>query len=36
VSALWDDALAAAMLAERLAIDEEGIADVLLGDLRLR
>lgn len=36
VRALWDDALEGAMLAERLAIDEEGIADVLLGDLRLR
>jgi uncharacterized protein (TIGR02679 family) len=36
VRALWDDALAGAMLAERLAIDEEAIADVLLGDLRQR
>jgi uncharacterized protein (TIGR02679 family) len=38
VSALWDDALAGAMLAERLAIDEEAIAEpaVLLGDLRQR
>jgi uncharacterized protein (TIGR02679 family) len=34
VSALWDDALADAMLAERLAIDEEGLTDVLLADLR--
>lgn len=34
VSALWDDTLAGAMLAERLAIDEEGLADVLLDDLR--
>lgn len=34
VSALWDDTLADAMLAERLAIDEEGLADVLLDDLR--
>ncbi len=33
VSALWDDTLADAMLAERLAIDEEGLADVLLDDL---
>lgn len=33
-SALWDDTLADAMLAERLAIDEEGLADVLLDDLR--
>lgn len=33
VSALWDDTLAGAMLAERLAIDEEGLAEVLLGDL---
>ena len=36
VRALWDDALAGAMLAERLAIDEEAIAEVLLGDLRQR
>jgi len=36
VGALWDDALAGAMLAERLAIDEEGLADVLLDDLRHR
>lgn|SRR5574338_28995 len=34
VSARWDDALADAMLAERLAIDEEGLAHVLLDDLR--
>jgi len=34
VSALWDDTLAGAMLTERLAIDEEGLADVLLYDLR--
>lgn len=34
VSALWDDALARAMLAERLAIDEEGLAELLLDDLR--
>lgn len=34
VSALWDDALAGAMLADRLAIDEEAVADVLLADLR--
>lgn len=34
VSALWDDALADTMLAERLAIDEEGLADMLLDDLR--
>lgn len=34
VNALWDDSLAGAMLAERLAIDEEGLADVLLDDLR--
>lgn len=34
VSALWDDTLAGAMLAERLAIDEEGLAEVLLDDLR--
>jgi uncharacterized protein (TIGR02679 family) len=34
VSALWDDTLADAMLTERLAIDEEGLADVLLDDLR--
>lgn len=34
ISALWDDTLACAMLAERLAIDEEGLADVLLDDLR--
>jgi hypothetical protein len=33
VSALWDNTLAGAMLAERLAIDEEGLAEVLLGDL---
>ena len=33
VSALWDDTLADAMLAARLAIDEEGLADVLLDDL---
>ena len=34
LSALWDDALAEAMLTEPLAIDEEGLADVLLDDLR--
>ncbi|QTQ34047.1 TIGR02679 family protein [Aromatoleum bremense] len=34
VSALWDDTLAGAMLTKRLAIDEEGLADVLLDDLR--
>ena len=34
VNALWDDTLADAMLTERLAIDEEGLADVLLDDLR--
>jgi uncharacterized protein (TIGR02679 family) len=34
VSALWDDTLSGAMLTERLAIDEEGLADVLLDDLR--
>ena len=34
VTALWDDALAGAMLIERLAIDEEALADVLLDDLR--
>ncbi|MCK0505783.1 TIGR02679 family protein [Aromatoleum anaerobium] len=34
VGALWDDALADAMLAERLAIDEEALADALLADLR--
>lgn len=34
VTALWDDALAGAMLTERLAIDEEALAEVLLGDLR--
>ena len=34
VSALWDDTLAGAMLTERLAIDEEGLADMLLDDLR--
>ncbi|NMG55927.1 TIGR02679 family protein [Aromatoleum aromaticum] len=34
VSARWDDTLADAMLTERLAIDEEGLADVLLDDLR--
>lgn len=34
VGALWDDTLAGAMLTERLAIDEEGLADVLLDDLR--
>lgn len=34
VGALWDETLADAMLAERLAIDEEGLADLLLDDLR--
>ena len=34
VSALWDDTLAGAMLTERLAIDEEALADMLLDDLR--
>ena len=34
VMALWDDALAPAMLSERLAIDEETLADILLQDLR--
>jgi len=34
VNAQWDEALAGAMLAERLAIEEEGLADVLLTDLR--
>lgn len=34
VRALWDDTLADAMITERLAIDEEGLADVLLDDLR--
>lgn len=33
VTADWDDTLAHAMLAERLAIDEEALADVLLADL---
>ena len=33
VDALWDAGLAAAMRAEQLAIDEEALADILLGDL---
>ena len=34
VHALWDGALAEAMCSERLAIDEEGLADELLRDLK--
>lgn len=34
VNAMWDETLAAAMLEERLAIDEEALADMLLRDLR--
>ena len=35
VAALWDGALAKAMREEKLAIDEETLADLLLQDLRL-